>query len=1220
MTRVRRIICTRCLLAVIVGLGSPALAGAASPGFATLEASAGQVTVIRLGQSQAPSAGMTLELNDIVVTRGGRASVRFSSDGTVLRIGPDTRVQVNESAAQRDITVFFGRLWAHVVRWRERPTRFATSGTIAAVRGTELSLAVETDGDRTQLAVLEGKVLAQNDAGSLELIGGQVATARKGVAPARSVQVRPKDAVRWALYYLPVLPVKPGAMGEGAPWQAKARESAEAWSKGDLDRAITSLEGVAAEGVRDPRFFTYRASLWLAAGRVEDAGKDLEQALRLAENDSDALALQAIIAVAGNRNDAALAAARRAVAVDGRSATARVALSYAQQAGFDLEGARASLEKAVELDPTAALAWARLAEIRSSLGDLGAALEAARKAAELAPNLARAQTVLGYAYLTQVRTGEAKAAFDKAIGFDPSDPLPMLGLGLARIRDGALNEGIKNIEVAVSLDPGQSLLRSYLGKAYYEAKREDLVRREYDLAKQADPKDPTPWFYDAIAKQTTNRPVEALQDIQQAIELNDNRAVYRSRLLLDSDLAARSASLGRIYTDLGFQDLGLVEGWTSVNTDPSDYSGHRLLADNYAALPRHEIARVSELFQSQMLQPLNTTPIQPSLGESNLFLIASLGPGALSFNEFNPLFNRNQFNVQGGGLAAEDSTWAGEGIAAGIYKKFSFSAGYNGYKTDGFRENNNQDDQIANAFAQVELNSTTSIQAEVRHRKLEAGDLSLNFFPDDFSPHATRVEDRTNARVGLRHEFGPGATFLASYMHSKQDTTGADPNPEIGLNVDLDRNEKADSVEGQFLFRSPSVKVVSGAGYFDIDTTEAVALDISDLGFTSVTANDKRDKHTNLYAYSYLSLPSSLTLTLGVSGDLFDETGTSTTNTLFPDVPPGEPTPAPAAVLGERNQANPKAGITWALKSGTTLRAAWFKTLTRTLVAAQTLEPTQVAGFNQFFDEPSATEARVYGGGLDQKLGSRVFLGAEYTRRELTIPVTTFQFDPEPSVTVERMDGDERMGRAYLSAAPHPWLTFGAEYQYEKFERPAELAAPYSTVRTHRLPLSAAVLPPLRAQRVRGGDLLQAGRPVRNLQRGRRERVRAGGKQVLDRRRRRAISLAEALWLSRGRSQQSDRRTVDVSGDGPQQPRDQARQARLCARRPGLPVVRDQELTPSNGENGRNRVRRGSSDANQKGVPGRCRLGGRRAVRGAGGHGRRISPLSCNATALGRSR
>jgi len=73
------------------------------------------------------------------------------------------------------------------------------------------------------------------------------------------------------------------------------------------------------------------------------------------------------------------------------------------------------------------------------------------------------------------------------------------------------------------------------------------------MAKKLDPSDPTPYFYDAIEKQTTNRPVEALKDLQRAIELNDNRAVYRSRLLLDADQAARSASLARIYSDLGFQ-------------------------------------------------------------------------------------------------------------------------------------------------------------------------------------------------------------------------------------------------------------------------------------------------------------------------------------------------------------------------------------------------------------------------------------------------------------------------------------------------------------------------------------------------------------------------------------------------------------------------------------------------------------------------------------------
>ena len=44
-----------------------------------------------------------------------------------------------------------------------------------------------------------------------------------------------------------------------------------------------------------------------------------------------------------------------------------------------------------------------------------------------------------------------------------------------------------------------------------------MDEREYAVAKDLDPKDPTPWLYDAIAKQTTNRPVEALHDMQQTM-------------------------------------------------------------------------------------------------------------------------------------------------------------------------------------------------------------------------------------------------------------------------------------------------------------------------------------------------------------------------------------------------------------------------------------------------------------------------------------------------------------------------------------------------------------------------------------------------------------------------------------------------------------------------------------------------------------------------------
>ena len=211
-------------------------------------------------------------------------------------------------------------------------------------------------------------MLAANEAGSLTLTGGQSAVAEAGKAPVLRVVARPRDAVQWALYYPPVLYVRPDEFPAGPDWQGMVRQSIEFYLRGDLQRAFDSIANV-PEDIRDPRFFAYRASLLLAVGRVDEAGADIQRALSLNPNDSNALALQTIIAVVQNEKDKALQVAQKAVGTAPDSATALIALSYAQQARFDLEGARASLEKAVKLEPKNALAWARLAELQSSFGE-----------------------------------------------------------------------------------------------------------------------------------------------------------------------------------------------------------------------------------------------------------------------------------------------------------------------------------------------------------------------------------------------------------------------------------------------------------------------------------------------------------------------------------------------------------------------------------------------------------------------------------------------------------------------------------------------------------------------------------------------------------------------------------------------------------------------------------------------------------------------------------
>jgi tetratricopeptide (TPR) repeat protein len=554
----------------------------------------GTVEAQRVGETpwQPVKLNDTFRPGDTIRVLGrSRADVTLL-DQSVLRLNANTTITFEGVKEERTGLLALLRGAAHFLSRGPRSLEVRTPFATAGIRGTEFFIRVEAD--QTFVSIFEGTVVAENEAGSLLLTGGQSALVEAGKAPVLRIVVRPRDAVQWALYYPPVLYVRPEEFPAGPDWPGMVRRSIEFYLRGDLQGAFDSLANVPPD-IRDPRVFAYRAHLLLAVGRVDEAGADIERALRLAPNDPNALALQTIIAVVQNEPDQALDIAQRAVQAAPNSATALIALSYAQQARFDLEGARASLEKAVQLAPQNALAWARLAELQSSFGELKKALKSAQKAVALDPNLARTQTVLGYAYLTQVKTKQAKDAFDKAIALDQADPLPRLGLGLAKIRQGHLHEGGRDIEIAASLDPNNSIVRSYLGKTYYEEKRTTLDEREYAIAKELDPKDPTPWFYDAIAKQTTNRPVEALHDFQKSIELNDNRAVYRSRLLLDSDLAARSAAIARIYSNLGFQQLALVEGWKSANIDPSNFSAHRFLADSYAVLPRHEIARVSEL-------------------------------------------------------------------------------------------------------------------------------------------------------------------------------------------------------------------------------------------------------------------------------------------------------------------------------------------------------------------------------------------------------------------------------------------------------------------------------------------------------------------------------------------------------------------------------------------------------------------------------------------------
>ncbi|MFA5984602.1 MAG: FecR domain-containing protein [Methylococcaceae bacterium] len=938
-----------------------------------------------------------------------RASLSLPNDIT-LRLDAGTVLTLNGLTADNPTFVDLIKGFVHFLSRTPKKLEITSPIANAGPEGTEFAMHVSDT--QAELWVYEGAVKFYNAQGSLRLSPNEGARAQPGQAPLAQINIKPEDAVAWALYYPPLFPI----LDTTANTNTSINSAILAFRQGHAEQALSQLDKLPSDQ-QTTFYFKVRAAMRLTVGRTELANADIVQVLGKHPNDAEALALKSVMALSQNQKDEAWQLANQAISSDPQSAAAYSALSYVEQSRFQLEHALAASEHATKLAPNDAMVWARKAELQLSKGDTAESLLTAQHAYSLDANLERTQTVLGYAQLLHADTDPAILSFQKAINLDSTSPLARLGLGLAKIRQGDVAAGRQDIEIAAILDPANSLIRSYLGKAYFDERRSTLAEDELNLAKARDPKDPTPYFYDAILKQTTNRPVKALEDIQQAVSLNDNKAVYRSSLLLDKDLAARSAAQGRIYNDLGFQRLGLLSGWKSVNVDPTNYSAHRLLADNYASQPRHEIARVSELLQSQLLQPLNITPIQPQLSQSNVLILDGLGPSSLSFNEYNPLFARNRFALQTNALYGSNNTFSDDVVHSGLWDNGSYSLGQFHYESDGYRANNALKQDIYNVFVQSDISDKLNLQSAYSHEERKNGDLSVNFNPNSFSNSFQETRKLDTYRLGGRFSFSNTSSLIGSLIYQDLTTDqnrvdqfnisriirppfpGLPPrviNTTLSIPTTTLNHRDGFISELQYLYKSSQYSITSGFGHIE----QNVALDVITGGRQISTGQDTT--RSNVYSYLEFNPFDKAIATLGLSYDTLKIENFATQNPI-----------------------SPKLGLIWNPAASTTFRAAFFRGLNITRVSNQTIEPTQVAGFNQLFDDPNGSVAWRYGLGLDHTFSKAVFAGLEYTERDIDAPISLSQF----------AKWKEQTARTYLYITPHDFVSASAEYFYENFDR-----------------------------------------------------------------------------------------------------------------------------------------------------------------------------------------
>ena len=929
--------------------------------------------------------GDPLKANDRVRTGPGSRAAILYSDQTLHRMNEKSEIEILPPASGGSgiVKILSGQSY-FTTRTPKDFGRVQTPTVTAAIKGTEFAVSVGEDGTSV-VTMIEGTVEASNEFGAVTVTKGEEAVAAPGKAPQRRVIVKPRDAVQWSLYFPPVLGGADAQRLQGSPLANAATQL----SSGQVDAAKAAIADARSADPRNPV----------------------------------ALALASVVALASDDRDQARSLADQAVAADGKSASALLARSYVAQADFDLDRAAKLAEQAAAADPQSAEAQARVAEMRLAMGDHAAARNAAEAAVSRQPGNARALTVLGFVQLAQFQTKDAASSFDKAVAADNGFPLAHAGRGIAQFRLGHLGTGKEELQTAATLDPAESLYRSYLGKAYYEDYQSKPAEKELAAAKSLDPHDPTPWLYDAILLQSENRPVEALQNLNTSMELNDQRAVYRSRLLLDEDTAVRSTDLARIYKDLGFEQLGLVAARRSADEDQANYSSHLFLAGNYRSLPGFASSFLSETLQARIYQPATVNAVRPDSQT-----------GAVEFNEYTALFDRPRWQGYVSGSFGYTDTnlssyfpndpatesffeindshnWSGAGTATYHNDRFSGEVSVSKTSDDGFRINNDQETTVYSGFFEGAVSAKDTVQLNAIVASRNNGDLPLREIPLLLSPF-TFDTDELNFGLAWHRQIRRGTDLAVSAIWNDTDQTST----LIGTSLEGEAKLTGPQLEAQIVHRAGRVNFIGGIGGFDGTFEES----------SGGTSFQEDDQFANAYGYAKVHGLGPIDVVAGFAVESVD----SPVGLL----PPRDSVILPTNVKFTSTEVNPKVGASATWKSGTTIRAAMFSRLASGIGRLQTLEPTQVSGFNQFFEDVGGTHSTNYGIGFDQQLIRKVFFGASWLHRNLDIPEA---FCPTPNsagcttqagTVLTQRNANVDLFSAYANGLIGRWVAASFEY------------------------------------------------------------------------------------------------------------------------------------------------------------------------------------------------
>jgi tetratricopeptide (TPR) repeat protein len=924
----RQILLIAAVACLYLPLRSVAAPAATNDNISVILTIEGTVEVSNLGKAgwSVAHTNQQLHLGQSIRTgERSRATIRLS-DLSVIRVNALTTLILKPSR-QASTTPFldFKAGSAYFFnRTRPMETQFQTPLIAGAIRGTEFNLDVAENGE-TKVALLEGEVGLNNDKGELTIVSGEEAVVQPNSAPKKTPLLEAANIIQWILYYPAVLDPRDIQLADNF------NDSFKLYRDGDL---IGALHAFPANQPRNSDSqHLYYAELLLSVGQVTEAEKELGD---VSDGKGSADAIRKLIATVKHQKFASSHAPS--------TGTEWLAESYYLQSQSKLAEALRAAEEATKLSPDFGFAWVRLGELEFSFGHVSDARVALERGLQLSPRNAQAHALRGFLLAAVNKTPEAFEAFDRAIALDGALANAWLGRGLCRIHVGDIFGGRQDLQVAAALEPNRSDLRSYLGKAWDRTWDTKRAEKELRLAKKLDPNDPTPWLYSALLAEQNNEVNKGIEDLEKAKDLNGNRSVFRSKLLLDQDQSVRSANLARIYRDAGMEEVSVREASKAVDYDYGNFSSHLFLAESYDALRdprginlRYETPWLSQLLVANLLAPASAGALSQNISQQ----------------EYSRLFAGDYVGFYSDTEYLSSGEWLENVSQYGTVGNTSYSLDAFYHTDPGQRPNNDLGEFDFSAKVKQQITASDSVYFQAWFSDINSGDLR-QYYDQNEASKTLRVREYQdpNAFIGWHHEWSPGVhtLFLGGRLEDTLKLNDPDSRAIITTKsaatgdiirvdqrhstFDYDSALDAYSAELQQIFQSDKHILVFGGRYQsgEIDTHSMVIRDLVNNQAAMLHLS-----RASAYAYYTYRVIDPLALTAGVTYD-------SVRYPINNDIPPI------SNQESETSRWSPKAGFRYSPLKDTTVRGVYSRSLGGVFYDTSVrLEPTEIAGFNQAF-------------------------------------------------------------------------------------------------------------------------------------------------------------------------------------------------------------------------------------------------------------------------------